>query len=122
MAVRRYRMSTIDLAEALLRFLDTDDSFVATRPIGYAYARTVDIKHPADPLPDRIVEGIDPLARLETSGKMPSPGIRQPEVSARGETGEHTRKVLHPVAAGPGLARDVGASRPAKSRVPTPDR
>ncbi len=65
MTVRRYRMSTIDRAETLVRFLDTDTSFVATRPIGYAYARTVDIKHPPDQLPDRIVQDLDPFARLE---------------------------------------------------------
>jgi hypothetical protein len=76
MASRRYRMSTIERAEALLRTLDPDDAFRASRPHGYAYVRVVDIEHPCDAFPDHLVRDIDPLARLECvypEGPEPSP-------------------------------------------------
>jgi len=65
MASRRFRMSSIELAEALLRLLDLDDAFRASRPIGYAYARVVDVEHAVDMPPDTFVLALDPLARLE---------------------------------------------------------
>jgi hypothetical protein len=49
----------------LVRTLDPDDAFRASRPLGYAFVRVVDIEHAADVFPDRIVHDIDPLARLE---------------------------------------------------------
>jgi hypothetical protein len=58
-------MSSVERAEALLRLLDLDDAFRASRPIGYAYARVVDIEHAAEMPPDTLVLAIDPLARLE---------------------------------------------------------
>ena len=61
----RFRMSSIERAETLLRMLDLDDAFRASRPNGYAYARVVDIEHAADMPPDTLVRAIDPLARLE---------------------------------------------------------
>jgi hypothetical protein len=63
--VHRYRLSTTELAEALLRLLDLDDAFHASRPIGYAYTRVVDIEHPDDVTPDVLVRALDPHARLE---------------------------------------------------------
>jgi hypothetical protein len=38
---RRFRMGSIERAEALLRLLDLDDAFRPSRPNGYAYARIV---------------------------------------------------------------------------------
>lgn len=61
----RYRMSSSERAETLLRTLDLDDTFRATRPLGYEYVRVVDIEHSSDACPDRLVHAIDPLARLE---------------------------------------------------------
>jgi hypothetical protein len=58
-------MSSIERAETLLRLLDLDDAFRASRPNGYAYARIVDVEHAADMPPDTLVLAIDPLARLE---------------------------------------------------------
>ena len=58
-------MSSIERAEALLRLLDLDDAFRASRPNGYAYARVVDVEHAADMPPDTLVLAIDPLARFE---------------------------------------------------------
>jgi hypothetical protein len=65
MASRRYRMSTIERAETLLRTLDPDDAFRASRPLGFAYLRVVDIEHPCTACPDHLVRDVDPLARLE---------------------------------------------------------
>jgi hypothetical protein len=65
MPSRRYRMSTSERADTLLRTLDLDDTFRASRPLGYAYVRVVDIEHSCEVCPDRIVHAIDPLARLE---------------------------------------------------------
>lgn len=65
MPCRRFRVSSIERAEALLRLLDLDDAFRASRPIGHAYARVVDVEHPEDMPPDTLVWAIDPLARLE---------------------------------------------------------
>jgi hypothetical protein len=62
---RRYRMSTSERADALLRELEPDVTFRASRPLGYAYVRVVDIEHPTDLSPDWLVKAIDPLARLE---------------------------------------------------------
>jgi hypothetical protein len=74
MASRRYRMSSSKLAETLLRTLDPDDTFRASRPIGHADVQVVDIEHPADACPDRLVHAIDPLARLEyTYPDIPEP-------------------------------------------------
>jgi hypothetical protein len=74
MASRRYSMSSSERAETLLRTLDLDDTFRASRPIGYAYVRVVDIEHASDVCPDRIVQAIDPLARLEnTYPDIPEP-------------------------------------------------
>ncbi len=58
-------MSSSERADILLRTLDLDDSFRASRPLGYAYLRVVDIEHASDVCPDRLVYAIDPLARLE---------------------------------------------------------
>ena len=58
-------MSSIDRAEALVRLLDLDETFRASRPTDYAHARVVDIEHPTDALPDKFVRALDPLARLE---------------------------------------------------------
>ena len=72
----RFRMSSIERAETLLRLLDLDDAFRASRPNGYAYARVVDVEHAADMPPETLVLAIDPLARLE--GTYPdSPTPRQ---------------------------------------------
>jgi hypothetical protein len=65
MPCRRFRMSSIERAEVLVRLLDLDDAFRASRPIGYAYARLVDVEHPVGMPPDTLVLAIDPLARLE---------------------------------------------------------
>jgi hypothetical protein len=65
MPSRCFRMSSIQRAEALVRLLDLDDTFRASRPNGYAYARVVDVEHAADISPDALVLAIDPLARLE---------------------------------------------------------
>jgi len=65
MACHRYRMSSSDRAVTLLRALDPDAAFRASRPLGYAYMRVVDIEHTTDLDPDRIVHDIDPQARLE---------------------------------------------------------
>jgi hypothetical protein len=77
MPSRRFRMSSIGRAESLLRLLDLDDAFRASRPIGYAYARVVDVEHAADMPPDTLVVAIDPLARLEGAypdSPTPDPG------------------------------------------------
>jgi hypothetical protein len=58
-------MSSIDRAEALVRLLDDDHAFSATRPVGYAYARTVDVEHPEDQSPDQLVRALDPFVRVE---------------------------------------------------------
>jgi hypothetical protein len=65
MAHRRYRLSSSERALTLMRELGPDDTFRASRPIGYAYIRVVDIEHPPDASPDRLVHGVDPMARLE---------------------------------------------------------
>lgn len=65
MPSRRFHMSSIDRAEALVRLLDLDETFRASRPTGYANARVVDVIHPPDELPDTFVRALDPLARLE---------------------------------------------------------
>ncbi len=65
MAHRRYHMSSSERAVTLMRELGHDDTFRASRPIGYAHVRVVDIEHPPGASPDRIVHGVDPLARLE---------------------------------------------------------
>jgi hypothetical protein len=70
-AVHRCRLSSTERAETLLRLLDLDDAFRASQPIGYAYARVVDIEHPDDLEPDALVEALDPCARLE--GQWPDP-------------------------------------------------
>jgi hypothetical protein len=67
MPSRRFRMSSIERAEALLRLLDLDDAFRASRPNGYAYVRVVAVEHAADLPPDTLVFAIDPLARLEAA-------------------------------------------------------
>jgi hypothetical protein len=59
------RMSSIERAEALVRLLDLDDAFRASRSNGYAYARFVDVEHAADMPPDALVLALDPLARLK---------------------------------------------------------
>jgi hypothetical protein len=69
-------MSSIERAETLLRLLDLDDAFRASRPNGYAYARIVDVEHAADMPPDTLVLAIDPLARLERADPE-SPRRRQ---------------------------------------------
>jgi hypothetical protein len=77
MPSRRFRMSSIERAEALLRLMDLDDAFRASRPNGSAYARIVDIEHAADMPPDALVLAIDPLARLEQAypdSPMPETG------------------------------------------------
>lgn len=66
MAHRRYYMSSSERAVTLMRELGLDDTFRGSRPIGYAYVRVVDIEHPPDASPDRLVHGVDPLARLES--------------------------------------------------------
>jgi hypothetical protein len=58
-------MSSIERAQVLVRLLDLDDAFRASRPIGYAYARVVDVEHVLGALPDAIVWALDPLASLE---------------------------------------------------------
>jgi hypothetical protein len=65
MPSRRYRMSGTGRADALQRELDLDDTFRASRPLGCAYVRVVDIEHPTDLCPDWLVHAVDPLARLE---------------------------------------------------------
>jgi hypothetical protein len=76
MASCRYRMSSSERADALLRELEPDHTFSASRPIGYAYVRVVDIEHPIDLCPDWLVKAIDPLARLErTYPDSPEPAI-----------------------------------------------
>ena len=77
MTSRRFRMSSIERAEALVRLLDLDDAFRASRPIGYAYARVVDIEYSVGMPPDALVLAIDPLARLEREypdSPAPEPG------------------------------------------------
>jgi len=70
MPSRRFRMSSIERAEALLRLLDLDDAFRASRPNGYAHARVVDVEHAAD-MPDALMLAVDPLARLEGVSGFP---------------------------------------------------
>lgn len=75
----RFRMSSIERAEALLRLLDLDDAFRASRPNGYAYARVVDVEHAAEMPPITLVLAIDPLARLEqTYPDSPTPETGSP--------------------------------------------
>jgi hypothetical protein len=79
MPSRRFRMSSIERAEALLRLLDLDDAFRAARPNGYAYARVVDVEHATDMPPDALVLAIDPLARLERAyPESPTPETGPP--------------------------------------------
>ena len=79
MPSRRFRMSSIERAEALLRLLDLDDAFRASRPNGYAYARIVDVEHAPDMPPDRLVLAIDPLSRLEQAyPESPTPETGPP--------------------------------------------
>jgi hypothetical protein len=76
MASRRYRMSSSERADALLRELELDDTFRASRPSGYAYVRVVDIEHPTDLSPDWLVHAIDPSARLERA----YPDVAEPTI------------------------------------------
>lgn len=63
----RFRMSSIERAETLLRMLDLDDAFRASRPNGDAYAHVVDVERATDMPPDTLVLAIDPLARREAA-------------------------------------------------------
>jgi hypothetical protein len=65
MPSRRYRMSSSERADALLRELESDSTFRASRPLGYAYVHVVNVEHPTDLCPDWLVKAIDPLVRLE---------------------------------------------------------
>ena len=71
MSIHRYRMSSTEQAEKLIWLLDVlralhlDGGLRGWRPVGYAYARIVEIDHPSDMLPNRIVSKLDPLARQE---------------------------------------------------------
>jgi hypothetical protein len=76
MASCRYRMGSSERADALLRELEPDHTFSASRPIGYAYVRVVDIEHPTELCPDWLVKAVDPLARLERNyPDSPEPAI-----------------------------------------------
>lgn len=76
---RRFRMSSIERPEALLRLLDLDDRFRASRPNGYAYTRVVDVEHAADMPPDLLVLALDPLASLEEAcPETPTPETEPP--------------------------------------------
>jgi hypothetical protein len=65
-------MSSIEHAARLVQLIDAlgglelNDGLRASRPLGYAYLRCVDIESPGETLPKAIVAELDPLARLES--------------------------------------------------------
>jgi hypothetical protein len=63
MATRYYRMSSLRMAEAVVRRLATENGFVLSRPLGYAHRRLVRIDFARGRCPDELVREIDAIAR-----------------------------------------------------------
>ena len=63
MATRYYRMSSLPLAEAVLRRLSEDARFHPSRPLGYAHLKIVRIDCADDCCPDSVVLEVDAMAR-----------------------------------------------------------
>ena len=63
MATRYYRMSSLPMAEAVLRRLAEDSRFHPSRPLGYAHLKIVRIDCDDDCRPDALVHEVDEMAR-----------------------------------------------------------
>lgn len=64
MATCYYRMSSLPMAEAVLRRLATDSRFHPSRPLGYAHLKIVRIDCADDCCPGALVREVDAMARL----------------------------------------------------------
>ena len=64
MATRYYRMTSLPMAQAVLRRLAADSRFHPSRPLGYAYLKIVRVDSADDSNPDTLVLEVDATARL----------------------------------------------------------
>jgi hypothetical protein len=63
MGTRYYRMSSLPMAQAVLRRLAEDSRFHPSRPLGYAHLKIVRVDSADHCNPDALVLAVDAMAR-----------------------------------------------------------
>lgn len=64
MATRYYRMSSLLMAESVLRRIAAEPGVYPSRPLGYAHRKVVRVDYAEGLDPDAMIREIDPMARL----------------------------------------------------------